>query len=54
MTEEMKLITALHLVDNLSSLLKGNQYEDFIDSHLIAMQVELQRQLTNLKASGKL
>jgi hypothetical protein len=54
MTEEIKLILALQQIENLTSLLKGNEYQQYLYSHLIQMQVELQRQLTNLKHSSKI
>jgi hypothetical protein len=47
MTEETKLILALMQIDNLTSLLKDNEYEKFMYSHLISIQVELKRQLNN-------
>jgi len=54
MTQQNKLILALHKIENLTSLLKGNEYERFLNSHLIYIQVELQRQLTNLTHSSKI
>lgn len=41
-----KLILALQQVNNLTSLLSGNQWEKFLYSHLIPIEVELQRQLS--------
>lgn len=49
MKKESKLIFALIQIENLTKLLEGNEYQQFLYSHLISMQVELQRQLTNLK-----
>lgn len=54
MNEETKLILALHQIENLTSLLSQNDYQQFLHSHLIQMQVELQRQLTNLIHSSKM
>jgi len=54
MTEEAKLLMALQQVNNLVSLLEGNQYENYLFSRLISVQIELQRQLTNLKVSTKI
>lgn len=54
MNEETKLILALHQIENLTSLLSQNEYQQFLYSHLIQMQVELQRQLTNLSHSSKM
>jgi hypothetical protein len=48
MTDEIKFILALQQIDNLTSLLKDNEYEQYMYYHLIQVQVELQRQLTNL------
>lgn len=45
MDQKMKLILALQQIDNLTSLLDNNEYQTFFYSHLISMQVELQRQL---------
>lgn len=52
MNDQTKLILALMQIDNLTSLIKGNEYQKYLYSHLISMQVELQRQLTNLKHSS--
>jgi hypothetical protein len=49
MTDEVKLILALQQIDNLTSLIEGNEYQHFLYSHLISVRVELQRQLTNTK-----
>jgi hypothetical protein len=38
-------------IDNITSLIEGNEYQKFLYSHLISIQIELQRQLTNLKHS---
>jgi hypothetical protein len=54
MNEQTKLILALMQIDNLTSLLEGNEYQKFLYSHLIQVQVELQRQLTNLNHSSKI
>ena len=54
MTEESRFVVALMQIDNLLSLLKGNEYEQHLYSHLIAVKVELRRQLTNLKHSSKI
>ena len=54
MTDEMKLILALMQIENLTSLIEGNEYQKFLYGHLISVQVELQRQLTNLTHSSKM
>ncbi len=47
MTEQTKLILALMQIDNLTNLLEGNEYQKFMYSHLISIQVELKRQLSH-------
>ena len=47
MNEQTKLILALLQVDNLTSLLKDNEYQQFFYSKLINIQVELKRQLSH-------
>jgi hypothetical protein len=54
MNEQTKLILALMQIENLKSLTQENEYQKFLYSHLISMQVELQRQLTNLNHSSKI
>ena len=51
MNDQTKLILALMQIDNLTSLIEGNEYQSFLYSHLISVQIELQRQLTNIKHS---
>lgn len=54
MNDQIKFILALQQIDNLTSLLEGNEYQVFFYSHLIGMKCELQRQLTNLTHSSKI
>ena len=54
MNQKTKLILALQQIENITSLTEGNEYEQFFYSHLIPIQVELQRQLTNLTHSSKI
>jgi hypothetical protein len=49
MNDKTKLILAQLQIDNLTNLLKDNEYEQFMVSHLIPLQVEIQRQLNNMK-----
>ena len=49
MNDQMRLILALQQIDNLTSLLENNQYQQFLYSHLITIQVELRRQLSLCK-----
>jgi hypothetical protein len=53
MNERTKLIFALMQVENLTSLIKDNEYESYMISQLIPFKVELERQLTNLNESVK-
>jgi len=54
MTPEQKLIVALQLVEDLANLIEGNEYEMFFTQHLLPMDFELKRQLTNLKHHSKI
>jgi len=54
MDQKTKLILALQQIDNITCLIQGNEYQSFLYSHLISVQVELQRQLTNLSHSSKI
>jgi hypothetical protein len=54
MGDNLKLILALNQIENITKLIEGNEYQDFLYSHLISIQVELQRQLTNLSHSSKI
>ena len=47
MNEQTKLILALQQIDNLTNLLEGNEYQDFLYSKLISTRIELQRQLNH-------
>ena len=54
MNDQTKLILALMQIDNLISLIDGNEYQQFLYGNLISIQVELQRQLTNIQHSSKI
>jgi hypothetical protein len=54
MNETTKIILALQQIENLTLLLEHNEYQDFLYSHLISVEVELKRQLTNLTHSSKI
>jgi hypothetical protein len=49
MTPEYKLEVALQLVGELSNLIEHNEYEQFFSQHLLPVEFELKRQLTNLQ-----
>ena len=48
MNEKTRLILALQQINNITSLLQDNKYKNYLYSNLITIEVELQRQLTNL------
>ena len=48
MTSKINLILALQQIDNISSLVRENNYEGFFTSHLLPVKFEIQRQLTLL------
>lgn len=54
MDQETKFLFVLMQIDNLTQLLKDNEYQTFLYSHLIPIKVEVQRQLTNLTHSSKM
>lgn len=41
------LSAALTQIDNLTTLLEGNEWEDYIYSHLLPIKFELERQYHN-------
>ena len=47
MDEKTKLILAQMQINNLVELLKDNQFERYLYSHLNTIDVELKRQLTH-------
>jgi hypothetical protein len=51
MEQQTKLILALMQVENISNLMKGNQWESYINSRLISIKVELERQLSLYKTN---
>lgn len=46
--QQTRIILALMQIDNITELLKDNEYKTFLYGHLITMKVELERQLSNL------
>lgn len=49
MEDKTKLILALMQVENLSSLIEGNDWEIYLTQKLIPVKVELERQLSLIK-----
>ena len=54
MNKQDKLELALQLVDQISNLVEGNEYEQFLSQHLLPLEFELKRQLTNIQHYSKL
>ena len=54
MTEEYILEVALRLIEELTNLIEGNEYEHYLSNHLLPIQYELERQLTNLQNHPKI
>ena len=46
MTSKTNLIFALMQVENISNLVRENNYEAFFTSHLLPIKFELERQIT--------
>jgi hypothetical protein len=46
MTSKINLILALQQIENISNLVRENNYEGFFTSHLLPIKFELERQLT--------
>jgi len=51
-TSKSNLILALMQVENISNLVRENNYEGFFSSYLLPIKFELERQLT-LQNNGK-
>ena len=47
MTSEQKLIQALTQIENLKVLLDDNEYQEYLNRHLVKISIELKRQLNN-------
>jgi hypothetical protein len=54
MKTETKLLFALSQVEGIGKLMKGNEYESYLNSFLVPIHTELHRQLTNSKQSSKI
>jgi hypothetical protein len=54
MSSELKLLLALDQIENVRELINGNEHEQYLNSYLIPVKCELNRQLTNLKFKSKL
>jgi len=54
MNQETKLLLALSQVEGISKLMKDNEYEQYLNSFLVPIHTELNRQLTNQTQSTKI
>jgi len=52
MTSKTNLILALQQIENVSNLVRKNNYEGFFTSHLVPVKCEIERQLA-LQINGK-
>ena len=52
MTSKINLIFALQQVENISNLVRENNYEAFFTSHLLPIKFEIERQIA-LQNNGK-
>jgi len=53
MTSKTNLILALMQIENISNLVRENNYEAFFTSHLLPIKYELERQLVLLNDGKK-
>jgi len=54
MDNETKLNLALLQINNVMSLMKGNEWQTYLYHHLETIECELKRQLTNLETTDKI
>ena len=54
MDERTKLHLALQQIDNVISLMDGNEWETYLSRPLSVVKYELERQLTNLSNTDKI
>jgi len=52
-TEKERMLEALVLVNNVQTLIKDNQFEKYLQDHLIVVEYELQRQLSLINADDR-
>ena len=48
MNEKERLLLALQQINNVTNLIQDNKYKDYLYGKLISVEIELQRQLTNI------
>ena len=52
-TEKERMLKALTLVNDVQILIKDNQFEKYLQDHLIVVEYELQRQLSLINADDR-
>ena len=52
-TEKERMLKALTLVNDVQILVKDNQFEKYLQDHLIVVEYELQRQLSLINADAR-
>jgi hypothetical protein len=53
MDKKTKLILALQQIENVTELVKDNQWEGFFSSHLLPVKYEIERQISCLTGKSK-
>ena len=52
-TEKERMLKALTLVNDVQTLIQDNQFEKYLQDHLIVVEYELQRQLSLINADER-
>ena len=52
-TEKERMLKALTLVNDIQVLIQDNQFEKYLQDHLIVVEYELQRQLSLINADER-
>ena len=52
-TEKERMLKALVHINDIQSLIKDNQFEKYLQDHLIVVEYELQRQLSLINADDR-
>ena len=52
-TEKERMLKALMHINDIQTLIQDNQYEKYLQDHLIVVEYELQRQLSLINADDR-
>ena len=52
-TEKERMLKALVHINDIQSLIKDNQFEKYLQDHLIVVEYELQRQISIINAEDR-